>query len=988
MTETARLVLAVDSTQVDSGQRHLDRLGHQAELTEGKVTRATDQMSGGLKLLGAALATVATSQFFRSILQGTASFEQGMKNVGAVSGATAEELDQLAESALRAAASTRFNPAQTTEALYALASSGQSATEQMASLDNVLNLAEAGQAELGRATELVTSTLNQFELAASDSGRVVDVYTASIGASALNVDRLQVAMRNAGPTAAALGQSLEGTTATLGLLTTAFGNGERAGTGLRAILNELPDQADDLGISVRNSAGEFRPLVDIIADLEAKGVTASRAVAMFGAEAGPALAALLSNGSSALRDMESRLQSTGQAAETAAAQLDTLQGDIDSFFSAVDVALIGIGDSQAGLMRSATQTATDLVRLWSGYGDTLGEAQESTEQLSAVIEGLAVLVAGRATAAVASYAAAKGRSVLASIEDAKAEATATAAIVRRTEAELIAARTIQQRALADAKATAGTNAHAFAMDNLTKATARASTAQAAHTAASNAAAAASGRASIAARAASGAMGLLGGPVGVVTTAVLALGYFATSADEASEKAVDLDSEIDKLAGSFERLTSAQAQKKLMDLEQPFEDLQDEAIRLYNSIQSYQLLLERNPEDRSADNWKKRLIELRAELDTVQQKAEDYRSTFSRLFEIAEGGGSGAGDKPEDKPSGGSGNSGNTDAIQKRIDALNLEAQTLGMTATQADLYKLKTEGATQAQLNAAEGFYAQIDAHEALTEQSKKAREEQELLEGSLSDLQDRYATKREVFQEDLLLRREMILASYEEGLIDKQEANSLLLSSSEEYYNSVDELRQDDVNRERAANSAIASARYAAMQQGLGLLSVFARENKAVALVVLAAQKGLAGASAWVNTLVASTRALAELGPIAGPPAAAAIMGWGKLQIGLIAATGIAEGALTAGGGSGPSVSTSAGGGGYGGTPSTPAPAAPAPIQGQEGRSQIQFIFAGDVSGLDASQMAEAVMAEIGDKVNNLDYVLIDPGSRNGRALAGMANK
>ena len=385
MTETARLVLAVDSTQVDSGQRHLDRLGHQAELTEGKVTRATDQMSGGLKLLGAALATVATSQFFRSILQGTASFEQGMKNVGAVSGATAEELDQLAESALRAAASTRFNPAQTTEALYALASSGQSATEQMASLDNVLNLAEAGQAELGRATELVTSTLNQFELAASDSGRVVDVYTASIGASALNVDRLQVAMRNAGPTAAALGQSLEGTTATLGLLTTAFGNGERAGTGLRAILNELPDQADDLGISVRNSAGEFRPLVDIIADLEAKGVTASRAVAMFGAEAGPALAALLSNGSSALRDMESRLQSTGQAAETAAAQLDTLQGDIDSFFSAVDVALIGIGDSQAGLMRSATQTATDLVRLWSGYGDTLGEAQESTEQLSACL---------------------------------------------------------------------------------------------------------------------------------------------------------------------------------------------------------------------------------------------------------------------------------------------------------------------------------------------------------------------------------------------------------------------------------------------------------------------------------------------------------------------------------------------------------------------------------------------------------------------------
>lgn len=986
MTETARLVLAVDSTQVEGGQRHLDRLGRQAEQTEGKVTRATDQMSGGLKLLGAALATVATSQFFRSILQGTASFEQGMKNVGAVSGATAEELDQLAESALRAAASTRFNPAQTTEALYALASSGQSATEQMASLDNVLNLAEAGQAELGRATELVTSTLNQFELAASDSGRVVDVYTASIGASALNVDRLQVAMRNAGPTAAALGQSLEGTTATLGLLTTAFGNGERAGTGLRAILNELPDQADDLGISVRNSAGEFRPLVDIIADLEANGVTASRAVAMFGAEAGPALAALLSNGSSALRDMESRLQSTGQAAETAAAQLDTLQGDIDSFFSAVDVALIGIGDSQAGLMRSATQTATDLVRLWSGYGDTLGEAQESTEQLSAVIEGLAVLVAGRATAAVASYAAAKGRSVLASIEDAKAEAVATAAIARRTEAELIASRTIQQRALADAKATAGTNAHAFAMDNLTKATARATSAQAAHASASNAAAAASSRASVAARAASGAMGLLGGPVGVVTTAVLALGYFATSADEASEKAVDLDSEIDKLAGSFERLTSAQAQKKLMDLEQPFEDLQDEAIRLYNSIQSYQLLLERNPEDRSADNWKKRLIELRAELDTVQQKAEDYRSTFSRLFEIAEGGGSGAGDKPEDKPSGGGSNSGGSDAIQKRIDALSLEAQTLGMTATQADLYKLKTEGATQAQLNAAEGFYAQIDAHEQLTEQQKAARREADELEASLATVQQRYATEQAILEENLMATRSIILESLDQEKIDKDEANALMLSSTQEYYNGVDRLRQEDTNREQAAQQMIGSARMAALQQGVALLQVFARENEGAALAVLAVQKGLSMAQAFINTRVAATRAIAELGIVAGTPVAAQIEAWGSVQVGLIAATGLAEGAMM---GSGGSPSIGGGGGGYGGHggggfSSAPAPSAPAPIGSDDQAGGVTVQFNGPITANNPEEAAEMIIEAIRDGVENKDIVLVSATSRNGRILAG----
>ncbi len=981
MTETARLVLAVDSTQVDSGQRHLDRLGRQAELTEGKVTRATDQMTGGLKLLGAALATVATSQFFRSILQGTASFEQGMKNVGAVSGATAEELDQLAEAALRAAASTRFNPAQTTEALYALASSGQNATEQMASLDNVLNLAEAGQAELGRATELVTSTLNQFELAASDSGRVVDVYTASIGASALNVDRLQVAMRNAGPTAAALGQSLEGTTATLGLLTTAFGNGERAGTGLRAILNELPDQADDLGISVRNSAGEFRPLVDIIADLEANGVTASRAVAMFGAEAGPALAALLSNGSNALRDMESRLQSTGQAAETAAAQLDTLQGDIDSFFSAVDVALIGIGDSQAGLMRSATQTATDLVRLWSGYGDTLGEAQESTEQLSAVIEGLAVLVAGRATAAVASYAAAKGRSVVASIADAKAEATATAAIARRTEAELIAARTIQQRAIADAKATAGTNAHAFAMDNLTKATARATSAQVAHASASNAAAAASSRASVAARAASGAMGLLGGPVGVVTTAVLALGYFATSAGEAEEKAVDLDAEIDKLAGSFERLTSAQAQKKLMDLEQPFEDLQDEAIRLYNSIQSYQLLLERNPEDRSADSWKRRLIELRAELDTVQQKAEDYRATFSRLFEIAEGGGSGAGDKPEDKPSGGGSNSGNTDAIQKRIDALNLEAQTLGMTATQADLYKLAVDGATQSQLRAAEQAYATIDAHEAEKDAIERNLESRRAAAEIIAEMEaerQKKIDRGEQLLEQYMTEEELLRLHHERNLEILNDAREEEFDN-EARWNAAVEAENKRFNdamegMDRARWIAQASLAASGLSEITGLMSSENRKMFEIGKAAAIAQT-LVSIPSSAQKAYDSMAGIPIVGPALGAAAAAAaiIAGGARLQA--------IKSAQFGGGGS----ASGGGGGGISGGVQT-VPAAPAPVQldgGSGGGGGVTINFQGPVTGLDEESLTETLIGKLGEQINDLDYVLINRSSRQGRELA-----
>ncbi|MAC14279.1 MAG: hypothetical protein CL539_06310 [Alcanivorax sp.] len=388
-------------------------------------------------------------------------------------------------------------------------------------------------------------------------------------------------------------------------------------------------------------------------------------------------------------------------------------------------------------------------------------------------------------------------------------------------------------------------------------------------------------------------------------------------------------------------------------------------------------------------------ELRAALAGIEQQIADARERQQNNPLIGSGGDSSPDQSSSSPPPALGAGKGGSDAIQKRIEALRLEAETLGMTASEADLYRLKNEGATQSQLNAAQALYAQIDAHEALTEQQKLARQESDQLQASLGEVQERYATERTLLEEDLLARREIILESLEQKKIDEDEANQLMLASNQEYYDELQSLRDRDVKREQAANAMIGSARYAALQQGLGFLSVFARENKAVALVVLGVQKGLSAAAAWVNTLTAATRAVAELGPIAGPPAAAKIMTWGKIQVGLIAATGLAEAAV-GGGGAGPGVSGGGGGGGLGGGSfSDPfgqqggAPQAPAPVQTQgQAEAPIQFIFAGDVSGLDAQQLAEAVMDEIGDKVNNLDYVLIDPGSRNGRALAGMTNR
>ena len=389
-------------------ERKLDKaLSTAPKNAQSEFKKLNTTLKATSAIVGTLAGSIAAGLFARSVRE-FATFEQGLKNVASVSGATKMELAALGDAALQAAATTRFNPSQTTQALYSLASAGQAAQQQIDSLPNVLNFAEAAQADLGRSTEIITSTLNVFGIQAAESARVADVFTASIGASSLNASRIQVALRNAGPTAAALGQSFEATTASLAILTSSFGNGERAGTGLRAILVEMGDKAKDLGINVKNAQGEFLPLIDVIRQIEKRGITSTQIIENFGAEAGPSLAALLKQGSSALEEMEMNIQSTGQAAEVAASQLDTLSGDFDGLQSAISAAMVQIGESQAGTLREVTQTVTNLIRLWSGYANTLGDAEEKTRSLSTTLAAISGILATRVVAGVLTTVSAMG----------------------------------------------------------------------------------------------------------------------------------------------------------------------------------------------------------------------------------------------------------------------------------------------------------------------------------------------------------------------------------------------------------------------------------------------------------------------------------------------------------------------------------------------------------------------------------------------------
>jgi hypothetical protein len=93
-------------------------------------------------------------------------------------------------------------------------------------------------------------------------------------------------------------------------------------------------------------------------------------------------------------------------------------------------------------------------------------------------------------------------------------------------------------------------------------------------------------------------------------------------------------------------------------------------------------------------------------------------------------------------------------------------------------------------------------------------------------------------------------------------------------------------------------SAQMATGQALVSVLQQLGTKSKGAAVAAIATNTALQAAAVIQNPAAASTRALAELGPIAGPPVAASIAAWGKVQLALVIGAGAlqARGAISGG--------------------------------------------------------------------------------------------
>lgn len=348
--------------------------------------RSTKSLAGKLNKTGRSLTqnlTLPLAAVGASMFKTAADFEAGMNRVAAVSGATGEEFDTLRELAKEMGSTTQFSATQAADAMGFLAMAGFETNDIVSALPPTLQLAAAGQLELAEAADIASNILTGFGMEASQLAEVNDVLAKTFTSTNTDLVMLGEAFKMVGPVAKSTGLSFEETSAAIGLLGNAGIQATMAGTSLRGaitrLINPTKQQAkliEELGLNVTDAQGNMVPLVDIIAQLEQSGAGTAEVMGLFGQRAGPAMAALIDQGSGALRDLTGELENSGGTAQRIAdKQMEGLAGTLKELRSAWEGLMIAFADSGAldfatgvikglaGALRGLSEMSPGMMRL-------------------------------------------------------------------------------------------------------------------------------------------------------------------------------------------------------------------------------------------------------------------------------------------------------------------------------------------------------------------------------------------------------------------------------------------------------------------------------------------------------------------------------------------------------------------------------------------------------------------------------------------------
>jgi hypothetical protein len=296
------------------------------------------RIEGAIKTLsayGIAFKLISTAQrIFSELTLGSIKqaiqFQKELANLGAVAGASSEEVERLGKNALDVAGATKFTAQEIVGLQTELSKLGFTSEEVVESTKAIAFTAQALNAPLNAVAEQTGKVINQFDLLIEQAGFVGDVLVTSINNSALSFETFGTAIQYIGPIAKNLGLTFEQTAGAMAVLADNGFTASRVGTGLRAIFTELGKTSADVEQSLN--------------DLAEQNISLSEAVDLVGKRNAAQLITLLDN-IDAIEEGNSKYYEQGRALESAAKQADTFSGQMEILTSNFREFQIQIGKS-------------------------------------------------------------------------------------------------------------------------------------------------------------------------------------------------------------------------------------------------------------------------------------------------------------------------------------------------------------------------------------------------------------------------------------------------------------------------------------------------------------------------------------------------------------------------------------------------------------------------------------------------------------------
>ena len=347
-----------------------------------KTNKSALKSFGKAGLVGlAATATGAVVLGYNRMIDKGSEFQQNLADLEAITGITGKDLDSLGARSLDTSVKYGESASNIIEANKLVASqlaekidfNTQEGLEQLQDIsEQAIILQKAAGIDLPTAVGTLTTAVNQFNLPASETNRLINSIAAGSKFGAAEVAEQSAAYAEAGSVAASTNQSFEVLNASTQVLAANAIKGGKAGIGIRNVLLTMNNsaklaeagiegvdlQADGLAVSLE----KLKPLLSDSAALEK----------LFGRESITAAQILIKNADS-VATMTEKVTGGNVALEQAEIQLNTYKGAQAQLAAAIDAQLIPAFQEVDGIGVRTIDTITKLV---TTFGQAIGQINE------------------------------------------------------------------------------------------------------------------------------------------------------------------------------------------------------------------------------------------------------------------------------------------------------------------------------------------------------------------------------------------------------------------------------------------------------------------------------------------------------------------------------------------------------------------------------------------------------------------------------------